>query len=76
MNRSVSKSQYNLLKRLLPGTYAPPPRPETHDNATWRALARKGLIVDVDGVWTATSLAKEIVVNRGLHRATPAEEHS
>jgi hypothetical protein len=72
----ITHSQYKVLKRLLSGIYLPAPRPETHDNASWRTLEKKQLIVDVNGYWKASPLGAQIVAQGGKIRPTEQNEQS
>jgi hypothetical protein len=68
----ITPSQFKTLRRLLRG-YMPAPRPETHDNATWRTLEHKQLIAAVQGRWQAIlPIAQEIIAHNGRLRDEPA----
>ena len=65
----TTPSQFKTLRKLLSGGYIPVPRPETHDNATWKALENKGLIAAVRGIWQPVlPIAQEIVAHNGRLR--------
>jgi hypothetical protein len=70
-NFKLTGSQLKTLKRIVSGSYYPPPRPATHNNATFKTLARRKAIVEVDGRWVPSTVAMEFVISNGkLSRAS------